>query len=123
MIGERIHEIIRLKKEAVEKQDFETAQKLRDEEIELEKQLGDLRDQINKKQIETPLSLTQNDIADIVASWTGIPVAKINESDAERLRTLEEELKRRVIGQLQQRLRSRDRAKRRPWRLGPIAMR
>jgi len=98
-IGERIHEIIRLKKEAVEKQDFETAQKLRGEEIELEKQLGDLRDQIIKKQIETPLSLTQNDIADIVASWTGIPVAKINESDAERLRTLEDELKRRVIGQ------------------------
>ena len=98
-IGERINEIVRMKKDAVEKQDFETAQKLREEEIEMENRLGELRDQLIKKQIEKPLSLSQNDIADIVASWTGIPVSKINESDAERLRTLEEELKKRVIGQ------------------------
>jgi ATP-dependent Clp protease ATP-binding subunit ClpC len=98
-IGERINETVRLKKDAVDKQDFETAQKLREEEIELENRLGELRDQLIKKQIEKPLSLSQNDIADIVASWTGIPVSKINESDAERLRTLEEELKKRVIGQ------------------------
>lgn len=98
-LGERIHEIIRLKKEAVEKQDYETAQKLRDEEVELEKQLGDLREELNKKQQALPESLTPNDISDIVASWTGIPVSKINESDAERLRTLEDEIRKRVIGQ------------------------
>jgi len=98
-LGERIHEIIRLKKEAVDKQDFETAQKLRDEEIELEKRLGNLREELIKKQKSLPESLTPNDIADIVASWTGIPVSKINESDAERLRTLEDELRKRVIGQ------------------------
>ena len=67
-IGERINEIMRLKQEAVNNQDFETA-------------------------------LTPDDIADIVAHWTGIPVKKITESDAERLKTLEEELKKRVIGQ------------------------
>jgi len=98
-IGERIHEIVRLKTEAVDKQDFETAQKLRDEELELEKQLGELREQLEKQKQDAPQSLTQNDIADIVASWTGIPVAKINESDAERLKSLEDELKKRVIGQ------------------------
>ena len=98
-IGERINEIIRLKKEAVEKQEFETAQKLRDEEIELEKRLGTLREELVKKQQSRPESLTPNDIADIVSSWTGIPVSKINESDAERLRTLEDELRKRVIGQ------------------------
>ncbi len=98
-LGERIHEIIRMKAEAVEKQDFETAQKLRDEEVELEKQLGDLRARIEKQKESTPTQLTGDDIADIVASWTGIPVAKINESDAERLKTLEDELKKRVIGQ------------------------
>jgi len=98
-LGERIHEIIRLKNEAVEKQDFETAQKLRDEEVELEKRLGGLREELNKKLAALPTALTPDDIADIVASWTGIPVSKINESDAERLRTLEDELKRRVIGQ------------------------
>lgn len=99
VLGERINEIIRLKKEAVEKQEFETAQKLKDEETELETQLGTLREDLVKKQKDMPESLTPDDIADIVASWTGIPVSKINESDAERLRTLEDELKKRVIGQ------------------------
>lgn len=98
-IGERINEILRLKKEAVEKEDFETAQKLREEEDSLEKKLGELRQQVVDAQRENPSSLTPNDIADIVANWTGIPVAKINESDAEKLKTLEEELKKRVIGQ------------------------
>ena len=98
-LGERINEIIRLKKEAVGKQDFETAQKLRDEEVTLEKRLGNLREELVKKQRSLPESLTPTDIADIVASWTGIPVSKINESDAERLRTLEDELRKRVIGQ------------------------
>jgi len=98
-LGERIHEIVRLKNEAVEKQDFETAQKLRDEELELEKRLGNLREELVRKQKSMPMALTPDDIADIVASWTGIPVSKINESDAERLKTLEDELRKRVIGQ------------------------
>ncbi len=98
-IGERINEIIRLKNEAVEKQAFETAQKLRDEELELEKKLGESRAELDKKKMDTPEALTSDDIADIVASWTGIPVAKINETDAERLKTLEDQLRKRVIGQ------------------------
>lgn len=98
-LGERIHEIVRLKAEAVEKQDFETAQKLRDEELELDKRLGDLRAKIEDDRKASPESLTADDIAGIVASWTGIPVAKINETDADRLKLLEEELKKRVIGQ------------------------
>ena len=98
-LGERIHEIVRMKSEAVEKQDFETAQKLRDEEVELEKRLGDLRARLEQQKESSPTQLTADDIADIVASWTGIPVAKINESDAERLKSLEDELKKRVIGQ------------------------
>lgn len=98
-IGARIHEIARLKCEAVERQDFETAQKLREEEIKLEGKLGDVRqkvvDEHNRKQKE----LTPDDIARIVASWTGIPVVKITESDAEKLKNLEEEIRKRVIGQ------------------------
>jgi len=98
-IGERINEIVRLKNEAVEKQAFETAQKLREEELELEKKLGEIHAEIDKKKKDMPEALTPDDIADIVASWTGIPVAKINETDAERLRTLEDQLRKRVIGQ------------------------
>ncbi len=96
-IGERINEIMRLKQEAVNNQDFETAQKLRDEETVLEEKLSTLRQQVVSS--EKDLALTPDDIADIVARWTGIPVKKITESDAERLKTLEEELKKRVIGQ------------------------
>ena len=96
-IGERINEIMRLKQEAVSNQDFETAQKLRDEETVLEEKLSTLRQQVVSS--EKDLALTPDDIADIVAHWTGIPVKKITESDAERLKTLEEELKKRVIGQ------------------------
>ncbi len=96
-IGERINEIMRLKQDAVNNQDFETAQKLRDEETVLEEKLSTLRQQVVSS--EKDLALTPDDIADIVAHWTGIPVKKITESDAERLKTLEEELKKRVIGQ------------------------
>ena len=98
-IGQRIHEIIRLKSEAVEKQDYETAQKLRDEEVELEQKLGDIRRKINEDHRKSNRELTPDDIARIVASWTGIPVAKINESDTEKLKSLEDELRKRVIGQ------------------------
>ncbi len=98
-IGERINEIMRLKQEAVSNQDFETAQKLRDEETLLEEKLSTLRQQVVSSKEKQELALTPDDIADIVANWTGIPVKKITESDAERLKTLEEELKKRVIGQ------------------------
>ncbi|MBR5936805.1 MAG: ATP-dependent Clp protease ATP-binding subunit [Clostridiales bacterium] len=98
-IGERINEIMRLKQEAVNNQDFETAQKLRDEETVLEEKLSALRQQVISSKEKQQLALSPDDIADIVANWTGIPVKKITESDAERLKTLEEELKKRVIGQ------------------------
>lgn len=98
-IGQRIHEIVRLKNEAVEKQDYETAQKLRDEELELEKKLGEIRRKVDDDYKTNRRELTPDDIARIVASWTGIPVSKINESDAEKLKNLEQEIKKRVIGQ------------------------
>lgn len=98
-IGQRINEIVRLKNESVENQDFETAQKLRDEELELEKKLGEIRRKVNEDHRNNQKELSPDDIARIVASWTGIPVSKITESDAEKLKNLEEEIKKRVIGQ------------------------
>lgn len=98
-IGQRINEIIRLKGDAVENQDFETAQKLRDEEVELEKKLGDMRRKDMAERKDAQSALTEDDIARIVSSWTGIPVSKITETDAEKLKNLEDEIRRRVIGQ------------------------
>ena len=98
-LGERIDEIIRLKKEAVDREDFETAQKLRHEETDLERRLGEIKNDWERSIKERTPILTPDDIADIVAQWTGVPVAKINETDAERLKNLEADLKKRVIGQ------------------------
>lgn len=98
-IGQRINEIIRLKGDAVENQDFETAQKLRDEEVELEKKLGEMRRKDMAERKDAQSALTEDDIARIVSSWTGIPVSKITETDAEKLKNLEDEIRRRVIGQ------------------------
>lgn len=97
--GEKIDEIIRMKKEAVEKEDFEVAQKLREEEVLMEKKLGELKSDWEKRKKDKSHSLAVDDIADIVSQWTGIPVTKINESDVERLKNLEQELEKRVIGQ------------------------
>jgi len=98
-IGQRINEIIRLKIDAIENQDFETAQKLRDEEVELEQKLGDMRRKDMEDRKGAQSALTEDDIARIVSSWTGIPVSKITETDAEKLKNLEDEIRRRVIGQ------------------------
>ena len=75
------------------------AAELRKQESELNKQLNENRAIWKKEQDTEHNVLTADHIADIVANWTGIPVQKLTESDTERLRNLEAELKRRVIGQ------------------------
>lgn len=90
---------IRTEKEsAISNQEFERAAKLRDEEKNLynkllEKQKEWKTDKANK------IVVTEKDIADVVALWTGIPVSRITQSEAERLLNLENELHKKVIGQ------------------------
>ncbi len=87
------------KKQAADKEEFEQAAVLRKEEQELSDKLAVIRADWQKELNARHQVLTPDTIADIVASWTGIPVRKLTESDSERLKTLEEEMKRRVIGQ------------------------
>ncbi|HAL74576.1 MAG TPA: ATP-dependent Clp protease ATP-binding subunit ClpC, partial [Clostridiales bacterium] len=87
------------KKEAADREEFEQAAALRKEEQELTDRLETLRADWKKKLSSDHEVLTPDTIADIVASWTGIPVRKLTESDNERLKNLEEEMKNRVIGQ------------------------
>ncbi len=70
---------------------------------EAEKQLTDLQEQVNSKQGEAMLKeeVTSEDVSEVVAKWTGIPVSKLMESDREKLLKLEEELGKRVAGQEQ----------------------
>ena len=85
------------KEEAILGEDYETAARLRDEEKALAAELASKKESVGR----TPGTLTidEEDISDIVTSWTGIPVKKLAEEEGERLLHLEEILKSRVIGQ------------------------
>ncbi|MBF2069427.1 ATP-dependent Clp protease ATP-binding subunit [Fischerella thermalis] len=86
------------KDEAVRAQDFDKAAELRDRELELEAQLADTTQ--SDKSVNT-LVVNEEDIAQIVAAWTGVPVNKLTESESEMLLHLEDTLHQRLIGQEQ----------------------
>ncbi len=98
-LQQQLEDLAAKKKAAADKEEFEQAAVLRKEEQELSEKLSETRASWEKEQLDQHQVLTPDTIADIVASWTGIPVRKLTESDSERLRTLEEEMKKRVIGQ------------------------
>jgi ATP-dependent Clp protease ATP-binding subunit ClpC len=85
------------KAEAVRVQDFGKASKLRQEELDLQTQLAIAQ---NLPKITIP-QVDEEDIAEIVASWTGVPVNKLTESESELLLHLEDTLHKRLIGQEQ----------------------
>ncbi|MDI9468843.1 MAG: ATP-dependent Clp protease ATP-binding subunit [Bacillota bacterium] len=87
------------KKEAADREDFERAAELRRQEQELEEELAELEASLKRRQDSEENVLDADDIAEIVAQWTGIPVQKVTEDETEKLRSLEDELKKRVIGQ------------------------
>ena len=86
------------KESAVNAQEFERAAKLRDHVNTLKKELAEAQGEWEKKE-QGRITVTAEDIADVTALWTGIPVQQVAESEAERLLHLEGELSRRVIGQ------------------------
>ncbi len=87
------------KKEAINHQDFEKAASLRDQERCLRQEIDMKRAAWAEKQSAARDVVTGEDIAAIVASWTGIPAQQMTESEAQRLLKLEETLHQRVIGQ------------------------
>lgn len=86
------------KEAAVTAQEFEKAAEMRDEEKRIEKEINDKK-KAAKKNSDAKLVVTDEDIASVVAQWTGIPVSKIAQEESESLLHLEEELHKRVIGQ------------------------
>ena len=87
------------KEEAIEAQDFEKAAKLRDEEKTRKEAYESKKESWKKKQNENELTVSENDIADIVTQWTGIPVNRLLEEESEKLLHLDETLRENVIGQ------------------------
>ena len=86
------------KEAAVTAQEFEKAAEMRDEEKRIEKEINDKKNAA-KENSDAKLVVTDEDIASVVAQWTGIPVSKIAQEESESLLHLEDELHKRVIGQ------------------------
>lgn len=86
------------KEAAVTAQEFEKAAEMRDEEKRIEKEINDKK-KAAKENSDAKLVVTDEDIASVVAQWTGIPVSKIAQEESESLLHLEQELHKRVIGQ------------------------
>ncbi len=87
------------KNEAVQSQEFEKAASLRDTEQKLKEELEVTKKEWKEKQGKEESEVTVEDIASVVAMWTGIPVAKIAQEESAKLLNLEEELHKRVVGQ------------------------
>ena len=89
----------REKEAAIKAQDFEKAAKLRDDERKAKEELSKMKKNWKESKSEVEIQVTAEDIAAIVAKWTGVPLARLEEKETNRLLRMEDELHRRVIGQ------------------------
>ena len=98
-LEEEISAMNKEKDDAIKVQDFEKAAGLRDK-INVEKEkLQKEKEKWESKNTKSITTLTEEDIAEVVASWTGVPVKKLTQTENEKLRNLEQTLHQRVIGQ------------------------
>ena len=95
----KIEKVSKEKEEAIISQSFEKAAKLRDEEKELKDKVNKARENWKKKGENKEASVNAEDIANVVSAWTKIPVTKLTKTESEKLKNLDLELKKRVIGQ------------------------
>ncbi len=96
------NEIRRLSKEkeqAVNNQNFEEAARLRDEEHKAKERLEEIKNQWRKRHIDKEITIGEEDVAEVIASWTGIPMPRLEEKESERLLRMEKEIHKRVVGQ------------------------
>jgi ATP-dependent Clp protease ATP-binding subunit ClpC len=95
----RLQELIKEKEEAINGQEYEKAAKLRDEEQNLKNEVDSERKEwLSQRSLQFGL-VGEEEIADIVASWTGIPVSKLAAEESQRLVNLEDLLHKRLVGQ------------------------
>ncbi len=95
----KIKSLDKEKSEAINTQEFERAAKIRDEEKRLREELDDKKKNWQEKNEHKNGEVTSEDIAEIVSSWTGIPVVQLTQEESERLLNLEKILHQRIIGQ------------------------
>ena len=95
----RLKELGEEKQAAVNSQDFERAAHLRDEEKELSAKLEEEKQHWSEKNAHIDGQVTEKEIAEIVSSWTGVPVAQLTEEESKRLLNMEQILHERIVGQ------------------------
>jgi ATP-dependent Clp protease ATP-binding subunit ClpC len=99
-LEDEIEKVRKDKEDAIENQEFEKAASLRDKERKLTQKKRELEDDWrNNETSEEQPEVGEEEIADIVSMWTGIPVFKLTEAETARLIRMEDELHKRVIGQ------------------------
>jgi ATP-dependent Clp protease ATP-binding subunit ClpC len=102
-LDEKLRQVLKDKDDAVRNQDFDRAGQLRDEEMELREQLKAISTSRKSESSDVDVSdqpvVTEEDIAHIVASWTGVPVNKLTETESEKLLHMEDTLHQRLVGQ------------------------
>ncbi len=100
-LDKELRQILKEKDDAVRSQDFDKAGELRDREMEIKAEIRAIaqsKSNASKTDGDEPV-VTEEDIAHIVASWTGVPVNKLTESESEKLLHMEDTLHQRLIGQ------------------------
>ncbi len=98
-LEERVEKLSKEKEDAIRSQEFEKAAGIRDQELQLKTELEKVKNEwMQKNQTKTD-TVTEEEVGDIVASWTGIPVKRLAEEESERLMKMEDVLHERVIGQ------------------------
>ncbi|WP_204152809.1 ATP-dependent Clp protease ATP-binding subunit [Leptolyngbya sp. CCY15150] len=102
-LDKELRQVLREKDDAVRSQDFDRAGELRDREMEIKAEIRAIAqnkktESANDNSDASPV-VTEEDIAHIVASWTGVPVNKLTESESEKLLHMEDTLHTRLIGQ------------------------
>ncbi len=95
----KLSKIRKEKESTVKLQEFEKAARLRDKEKKLEIELQKMKEKWETGRRVNKVGVTGEDIAEIVSSWTGIPIFSLKEEEAQKLLRMEEELHKRIIGQ------------------------
>ena len=98
-VDDRIAEVRREKEAAIDAQDFEKAAGLRDKERKLGEERAEKEKQWRSGDLEEIAEVGEEQIAEVLAHWTGIPVLKLTEKESSRLLHMEDELHKRIIGQ------------------------
>jgi ATP-dependent Clp protease ATP-binding subunit ClpC len=97
---EKIADVRREKESAIDAQDFERAAKLRDKEKQLLAQKAEREKQWKAGDLDVVAEVDDEQIAEVLANWTGIPVFKLTEEETTRLLRMEDEIHKRIIGQI-----------------------